>query len=129
MSALSDDSTYTFLLTTMLMLLSVMTVGVCYLLQGAPLVRSDRVSGRGAGPPPPPRRRGRRGLTPGGHKGQAVVPAPDPGRRGAQLRVSTCGRWEERGTDSNQRFLFIVVVSQCLGVRFFDRVRSSRYRQ
>ena len=44
MSALSDDSTYTFLLTTMLMLLSVMTVGVCYLLQGAPLVRSDKVS-------------------------------------------------------------------------------------
>ena len=54
MSALSDDSTYTFLLTTMLMLLSVMTVGVCYLLQGAPLVRGDRVSGRGAAPPPSP---------------------------------------------------------------------------
>ena len=65
MSVLSDDSTYTFLLTTMLMFLSVMTVGVCYLLQGAPLVRSDKVSGRGAAVP-----RGRRpqgGLTPGGH--------------------------------------------------------------
>ena len=92
MSVLSDDSTYTFLLTTMLMFLSVMTVGVCYLLQGAPLVRSDKVSGRGAAVP-----RGRRpqgGLTPGGHPGQAVVPAPDFGRRGAQLRVSTCGRRE-----------------------------------
>ena len=85
MSVLSDDSTYTFLLTTMLMFLSVMTVGVCYLLQGAPLVRSDKVSGRGAAVP-----RGRRpqgGLTPGGHPGQAVVPAPNLGRRGAQLRV------------------------------------------
>lgn len=49
MSVLSDDSTYTFLLTTMLMFLSVMTVGVCYLLQGAPLVSSDKVSG----PPSP----------------------------------------------------------------------------